>query len=279
MIVRVDDTVFRGRTVTIERDVDPDVVARAVRNGAATGERHAVAVRSQTPPPVHERVGCLHPEMGVKPKTALASAGRARGLSTRFDEELRARRRELREVSVEHVETAPQRASVADATAETAALREEVAETRGRLAAHRALDGDVAELEVTLESAARDLSEAETTAVAAEQTLDRQRAAARAARETLDRRMHLEDALANCRRKARAALVERLRDAFASAVAAAPGGPETVPADPFAVDPVTAGLALARLADFDAPVVVACDRFETPDAASAWLGAPVVALR
>ena len=277
MILRLADTVYRGRTVTVDGNVEPVAVARAVREVPVDESR--VTVRAQTPAPVHERVGCLHPQMGLQTRTALAEAGRARGLSTRFDAAIRELRQALRELSAPTVEADDQRRAVAEASAETARLRERVATTRGRLAAHRELDGDTDELEARLESAASDLSEAETSAVAAEQTLARTREKARAARAVLDRRMRLEDDLANRQRQARARLVDRLTDAFASAVAAAPGGPDSRPADPFAVDAVTAGLAVARIADFDAPVVLACDRFPDADAASAWLGAPVVRLR
>jgi hypothetical protein len=277
VICHVDGTTVRGRTVTLD-GVDAHAVARAVRTGEATADDRVV-VRSRTPSPAHERVGCVHPEMGLRPKTALAAVGRARGLSTPHDAAIRRLRRELDDVSAPAVERAPQRERVADSRTETERLRERVAETRGRLAARRDLDADTGDLGERLESAARRLSEAETRAVAAEQTLDRKRETARAARETLDDRMALEDALANRRREARADLVDRLRDPFASAVASAPGGPARRPTDPFAADTVTVGLALARIAAFDAPVVVACDRFGDATEASAWLNAPVVLVR
>lgn len=278
MICRFDGTTVRGRAATVE-DVDARAVARAVREGEATDDDTAVVVRSRTPPPAHERVGCLHPEMGLQPKTALAAAGRARGLSTFHDAAIRRLERAIREVSAPAVERASQRERVTDSQAETARLRERVAELRGRLAARRDLDADTGDLDERLESTARRLSEAETRAVAAEQTLDRKRQTARVARAKLDDRMALEDALANRRREARADLVDRLRDPFTSAVASVPGGPARRPADPFAVDTVTAGLALARVAAFDAPVVVACDRFSDATEASAWLNAPVVFVR
>jgi hypothetical protein len=87
--------------------------------------------------------------------------------------------------------------------------------------------------------------------------------------------MHLEDEVANLERRVRSALVDRFRDAYAAAVADVPGGSGD-PGDPFDVDPLTAGLAVARVADFDAPVVVVCDRFGSAQAASRWLAAPVV---
>jgi hypothetical protein len=277
VILRLADTVSRGRAVAVDRDVDPETVARAIREGTADESR--IAVLARRPPPVHERVGCLRPSMGLRTRTALAEAGRARGLSTRFDAAIRKTRRALEELSAPAVEAGDERRAVAKTSTETARLRERVAAARGRLAAHRELDADTDDPGASLEAAARDLSEAETSAVAARERLNRTREKARSARATLDRRMRLEDELANQQRQARALLVDRLRDAFASAVAAAPGGPDSRPADTFAVDAVTAGLAVARIADFDAPVVLACDRFPDADAASAWLGAPVVQIR
>jgi len=276
MILRLDETAYRGRAVAVPEAVDPTAVARAVREGTVTAADRTVSVQSRSPAAVHKRVGCIHPEMGLRVRTALAAGGRARGLSTPHDADIRAARETLHELPLQSIETTDERRRVAQLTAETDRLRERVAETRGRLAAHRTLDEPVDDLETALESAARDLSEAETSAAAAEQSLEQRRAAVRTARETLDRRMRLEDELANCQRRARAALVDRLADAYASAVAAVPDGPRTRPADPFAVDPVTAALAVARIADFDAPVVLACDRFADAEAASAWLGAPVI---
>jgi hypothetical protein len=268
---------YRGRAVTVASTADPTLVARAVREGEATEDGQTVLVQSQRPHQVHERVGCLHTEMGLRTRTALAEAGRARGLSTPHDDALEAAREELRGLAPETVDTTPQRRAVATASAETDRLRERVAETRGRLAERRDANRETDEVTADLEAAARDLSEAETSAVAARQNLSRQREEARTARNTLDRRLALEDEVANLRRQARRALVERLRDAYAAAVDAVPGGSGGVP-DPFEAEPVTAGLAVARVADFDGPVVLACDRFADADAAAAWLGAPVIRL-
>ncbi len=277
MIVEVGDTVARGRAVTLGEQVDPATVARAVRERTATDDQR-VTVRSQRPHPVYDRVGYIHPAMGLRVKTALAEAGRARGLSTPEDRGIRECRRELDEQCSPTVETVDQRQHLAETSTDTAALRERVAETRGRLSARRTVDAETAETVDRLQRAARELSEVETSAVAAEQRLQRKRSQAREAREVLDQRMRRQDELANRKRRARATLVERLTDAYRSAVAAVPGGPATL-TDPFAVDPVTAGLAIARLAEFDAPVVLACDRFADADAASAWLAAPVVRVK
>lgn len=275
MICEVDETVTCGRAVTLPASVDPRTVARAVREGEATDGQTTIRVRARRPPAVHERVGCLHPEMGLHVRTALAEAARARGLSTRFDREIRTLTERLSKLTVERVEPTDERRAVAAARTTTERLAEEVAETRGELIARREGDGETDAVAAEFREAARDLSEAETTAAAASQNLDRRRREARAARDRLERRLALEDDLGNLRRQARAALVDRVRAAYGSAVVRVPGAPEPV-SDPFDVDPVPAALAVARLAAFDAPVVLACDRFPSPRVASAWLGAPVI---
>jgi len=275
VICRVGEAVHRGRAVSLVRQVDPGTVARAVREGTVNGPEATVSVTARTPNRVHERVGCLHPEMGLRVRTALAAAARARGVWTPHDAPLRRARERLAAFDVDGVETADARRQLASARADTDRLRERVAAARGRLEAREELGADTEPARERLEAAARELSEAETTAAAARQSLDRERREARAARDALDERMRLEDEVANLERRARRVLVDRTRDAYAAAVADAPGGPADA-ADPFAADPLTAGLAVARVADFDAPVVVACDRFSGARAASRWLAAPVV---
>ncbi|WP_302082100.1 hypothetical protein [Salinibaculum rarum] len=275
MICEVDGAVSCGRTVTLCASADPETVARAVREGIASDGQTTVRVRARRPHAVHERVGAVHPEMGLRPRTALAEAARARGLSTPFDDEIRARAERLADLTIEDVETADQRQAVAAASTETERLREEVAQTRGELIARRDRDDETDGVAERFRDAARELSEAETTAVTARQNLTRRRREARAVRDRLEQRLALEDDLANLRRQARAALVDRVRDAYACAVEGVPGGPARV-TDPFDVDAVTAALAVARIAAFDAPVVLACDRFPSARAASAWLATPVI---
>jgi hypothetical protein len=275
VICHVGETVYRGRVVTVEESVDPRALWRAIREGEATDRGTDIAVQARTPGPVHERVGCLHPEMGLHVRTALAEAARSRGYTTALDERIDMLGQRLAELSVEGVETTDQRRAVAEASADTERLQETVAERRGELQTRRE-EGDAGGTAEQFRATARELSEAETAAIAARQTLDQRRQAARDARDGLNRRMGLEDDLANARREARRRLVERTRDLFSRAVRSVPGGPGTV-TDPFAVDALTAGLAVARIVDLAAPVVLACERFDSPRAASAWLDAPVVA--
>jgi hypothetical protein len=275
VICRVDGTTVRGRVVTLDCGVDPGTVAAAVREGTTSDGDVPVSVSARTPHPVHERVGCLRPEMGLHVRTALAEAARARGWTTRYDAELERTRETLSTFEPDRVETGAARRAVASASAETDRLRERVAAMRGRLRARAEHDLDEQPARRKLEDAARELSEAETRATAARQTLDRRRREARSVRDDLEERLALEDEVANLQRRARRVLVERARDAYAAAVTAVPDGP-TDPEEPFDVDPLTAGFAVARVASFEAPVVVACDRFGSARAASRWLGAPVV---
>jgi hypothetical protein len=275
VICRIDGEAVRGRAVTLDRDVAPAVVARAVRDGTASDGEVTVTVSARQPHMVHERVGCLRRGIGLHVRTALAGAARARGWTTEYDAELERARAELAAFETGDAETKPARRVVASASAETDRLRERVAAMRGRLRARSEHGLDDQPARERLEEAARELSEAETRATAARQTLDRRRRDARSVRDDLEARLKLEDEVANLERSARAALVERARDVYAAAVATAPGG-STDPENPFDVDPLTAGLAVARVAGFDGPVVVACDRFGGARAASRWLGAPVV---
>ena len=275
MICRVGETVHRGRAVSLTGKVDPETIARAVREGTADGPEVTVSVTARTPHRVHGRVGCLQPGMGLRVRTALAAAARIRGVRTPHDTHLRRAHERLAALDVGGVETTDARRRLASARADTDRLRERVASARGRLQAREELGADTGPARERLETAARELSESETSAAAARQSLDRRRRKARAARDDLDERMHLEDEVANLERRVRSALVDRFRDAYAAAVADVPGGSGD-PGDPFDVDPLTTGLAVARVADFDAPVVVACDRFGSAQAASRWLAAPVV---
>jgi len=284
VICRVGGAVHRGRTVSLAGAVAPETVATAVRAGSATAaDGTTVAVTARTPHPVHERVGCLCPGMGLRVRTALAAAARARGVGTPHDTPLRRTRERLAALTDESEgdtsdgpdpSMADARERLAAARAETDRLRERVATVRGRLRAREESGLPTEDVRAELEATARELSEVETEAVAARQTLERARRRTRETRDELDERLRLEDRVANLERRARRTLVERVRDAYAAAVADVPG--TTEPPDPFAVDALTAGFAVARVADFDAPVVVTGNRFGSARAASRWLGAPVV---
>jgi chromosome segregation ATPase len=205
--------------------------------------------------------------MGLRTRTALASAARTRGHTTPYDEEIVALREELQSISVDEVSSQSHRRTLAESETERERLRETVATERGRLQA----DGNAETDRRT--DAIRRLSEVETTAAATREQLDRVRAGRRDRRDRRERRFRLEDRLENQKRAARAHLLEEVRDSYATAVKRAP---ESQCSDPFEADPVTAALAVARVASLDAPVVLACDRFDSPATAREWLDTPVV---
>ncbi len=276
MICRVDGTVYRGRSVTVRKAVSPELLARAVREGEATDGDVTVTVTARTPHDVHEYVGCLHSGRGLRVKTALASAARARGHVTPYDDQLAETRRALAAVETETVDASDQRRDLAEARTETDRLREQVAALRGRLDARREQDLPTDQTRDELHAAIRALSEAETDTAAARQRLERERERGRDVRDDLTRRFRLEDEVGNLERRARAHLVEQVQSVYESALVAVPNGPDAVPADPFDVDSLTGGLAVARVAAPDAPVVLSCDRFDSARAASAWLDAPAL---
>jgi hypothetical protein len=270
---RIGDVVRYGPAVRIDQSVDGASVVTAVRGETAESP---IAVHAPEPEPVHDHVGYLHPEMGLRTRTALAKAERSRGQTTPYDDDIEAvqERRESLSVETEAESLRTRREAVAAKSAETAQIRERVATLRGKLQAARDHGEDPEQITQELEAAIQELSEIETAEAAARQRLDRARQAARERRTERERIQRLEDRLRNLHRQARSHLVEAATDRFEAAVAAVPGSDE--PADPFEADPVTAGLAIARIAAIDAPLVVGCDRFESPRAAHEWLDAPVL---
>jgi len=280
---RVGSVVRRGEAVTVDQPVDPRLVARAVGADEPVGEAPSVAVSAPPTGPAHEHVGCVRPEMGLRTRTALAAAGRARGLSTPVDDELARVREHLANLSTGDVTTEPERRRVAETTTETERLRERVAAARGELSAaevgagETAGDGDGPRQRLL--SAITELSEVETTTAAARERLERKRREVQATRDALDRRLALEDRAGNLERAGRAHLVATLETAYADAVAAVPGVDAADAADPLAAEPVVAALAVARVASPEAPVVVSCERFADAESARTWLDAPVIYIR
>lgn len=267
-MLEADGLVRTGRAVDARTlPVDGAAVVAAVRGEGDT----TVTVEAPTPRAVHERVGFVRPGMGLSVRTALAAAARSTGLAAPQDDDIAAAREELAAIEVPETEPTAARRDLAAADTETERLEERVAELRGTVQTLRDRDADASAAESKLASAVRDLSEVATERTAADQRLDRDRL--RDARDARERRLRLEDEKANLERAARSHLVGEVRDAYAAAVADAPG---PTPEDPLAADPVTAALAAGRVAELRAPVVLACDRFPAPAAAASWLGAPVV---
>lgn len=275
MILRVGGRTVCGGVVDVrDADVEASAVAAAVR-----GRDAPCGVHCPVPGAVHERAGFVRPGMGLATRTALAAAGRSRGIATPHDDDLAATRADIDEVVAEIASF--DAAAVRPATTPTAPdaerdrLRERVAELRGRVQALEGADRDADDARSRLRDAARRLSELETERVAAVETRER----ARDLRDLRERQLRLEDREANLERRARVHLVDELRPEFATAVDAS-GSPTADPpdGDPFSADPVTASLAVLRIARVAAPVVLAVDRFDSPAAAAEWLDAPVVRL-
>ncbi|MFD1586221.1 hypothetical protein ACFR9U_04450 [Halorientalis brevis] len=271
MILSFEGTIREGRALDVR---DLDLTAAAVV-AAVRGRESSVDVTAPEHGSVHERVGHVRPGMGLSTRTALAAAARSRGLSAPQDEQLAAVRAELSTLDCPSVSTRAERRSVSEQGAETERLRERVAALRGRVQAARERGDDTEELEAELAAAVRDLSEAETERVAARERFDAARDAAREARDVREQRLKLADRRANLERAARAHLVEQVDTEYAEAVAAVPG---RTPTNPYEADGVTAALAVGRVAALNAPVVLDCDRFDSPEAAASWLDAPVVRL-
>lgn len=285
MILRVEGRTHCGAVVDLrdrDADVDGSALAAAIR-----GEDSPYGAQCSTPTEVHERAGFVRRGTGLATRTALAAAGRSRGLATPSDDELAAVRDDLAALRAELAGDGDAVTRAGTGTpapdADRDRLRERVAELRGRVRALEAADRDPSDARSKLRDAARRLSELETRRVAAVETRER----ARELRDRRDRLLRLEDRAANLERDARAHLVDELRGEFAAAVddlhsiaddEAASDAGDSGGTDPFAVDPVTASLAVLRVARVRAPVVLAVDRFESPAAAAEWLDAPVVAL-
>jgi hypothetical protein len=273
---------LRGRVGT-DADVAADVedLVAAVRHGRGGGENdHSLAVACPDPEPAHEYVGLVRPGMALRVRTALAAGARSRGLSAPQDEELASVRAELADLTVPEVDAAAARERLAGTESAVAAERERVAALRGRLQAARDAGRETEELREALRAAARDLSEVETERAAAREALEAAERRAREARDARERRRRLEDRAANLARAARSHLVDTLGEEYATAVAAVPGsdqsGDPRAGESPLDADPVSAALAVGRVAELRAPVVLAVDRFANPDAAADWLDAPVV---
>jgi hypothetical protein len=263
----VAGTTYTGAVVDLRaRDIGGRALAESIR-----GQRCLPAVSCPEPPSVYVYAGHVHPPMGLRTRTALAAAARSQGHATPQDEAIAECRERLSELDCSPPDLPEPVDPVPDSTID--GLQETVATHRGRLTARRAVGADDGAARADLRDAAAELSERETRRTAARETRELRRERARAYRDALEERRRLSDELANRRRRARATLVDRLSGAFARAVEAAPG---PVPDSPFDADPVTAALAVLRIAHTPAPVVVETDRFRTPAAAADWLDAPVV---
>lgn len=270
---RVGGRKYTGPAIELAGAVEGARLLEAIRCSESGG---GPQVTCPSPGPLFEHVGHVHEGMGLRTRTALARAGRSLGLTTPYDDDLAEARDELAALETRVDERARKREAVATHEETVSELRERVAAARGRLAAKREVGEDTTEAVAELQAAIKALSEHETEVIAARQELTERRAATENYRDQYERRFALEDRIANLERQARKHLVEQCRERFVAALDALPGA--TVDGEPFAADPVPAALAIARVGDPRAPVVLDCDRFASAAAAHDWLGCPVVRL-
>lgn len=270
--VEYEGEVRAGRVVDLRgTGLGPGRVRRAIREGEVGGLR----VDCPEPGAVHGHVGVVSPDVSAAVRPALAAAARSRGLAAPQDDEVDAVRERLADLTVPDggPDLADARRRLAGTETAVERRRERVATLRGRLQAARETGRDPDDLEADLAEATAALSEAETERAAAREALDRAERRAREERDARERRRRLQDRAANLERAARAHLVERVRAEYAAAVADLCGD-----CDPFAVPDDVAVLAVARVADLRAPIVLACDR-RSPAEPATWLDAAVVRVR
>ena len=263
------------------RDASAGAIAAAVQASGAVATARGDALRVLAPQPgaLHERVGAIRPGTTLSLRSALAAAERTRPGAVDGVAALADAREALAAIEVPDVDVAGARERVADAREAAAAVQADVAAARGAVQAREDLDGDVDAGRERLRAAVATASERETELVAAEQALARERERAREARDARSRRLALEDRVGRLERDVRANRVEAVWPAFRTAVAAVPGGDErTVGREPgsFAGEDATAALAVVRVADVSAPVVIAVDRFDAAASARRVLDAPVI---
>lgn len=306
MKVRIAGDTLSGRAIDLrDAGLDPATVAAAIRgdSGAIVTDRSvsiddstatdcaipddlSVSIECQRPGPAHDHIGAIRAGMDLRLRSALAAAARSRGHAAPQADELAAVRDRLDSLDAPEIDLQRARRRVADASDTEAELRERVATLQGRVQALRETSdeggGDrtqnttVEDAEAELAEATRRLSEVETERIAAEQALARARERAKANRERRRKRLRLQDRADNLRRTAREHLAETVHEVFADAR-------DSLPAD--ADDPTLGGsvgdaLAVARVAELSAPVVLArdADPFGSAEAAARWLDGPVLRL-
>jgi hypothetical protein len=290
MRVKLADEIRTGRAIDLREwsrsDSPPSefgvsAVAHEIRGDDCCGEERGhpdrpLAIDCPTPGPVHEHVGAIRAGMDLSLRPALAAAARTRGHAPPQAEVLVEVRDRLDALDPPEIDLRAARRRVAEASEATDEAREEVAALRGRVAALRDADADHEAAESKLSEATRRLSEVETERIAAEQALARARDRATQNRERRRERLRLEDREVNLRRAAREHLAGVVRESFEAAR-------EDVPSGVGASG--SAALAVVRVADLDAPVVVArgvdafgADAFDGVEALSRWLDSSLVAL-
>lgn len=226
-----------------------------------------IDVECPAPGPLHRFVGLLDGRPVRSRRRLLALAARSRGATAPQDDAIHHLREELADCSPPALDLSSLRRRAAEVGQRESDLRERAATLRGELSARREVGADTEAVADELTDVTAELVEVETDRIAAEQALADAERRAREARDARERRLELQDALANRRREARSHLADRVAGAVDDAE-------ETVPGRPGA--PTTTRLAVVRVAEVEAPVVLAVDRFESADHAHRVLDAPVV---
>jgi len=259
VIVRYDGRTWCGAVADLREHAPTSrAVAAAIR-----GDDAPCRVHCPVPGPLFDHVGHVHPEMGLRLRTALAVAARSRGLTAPQASEIERLRAERDRITLDDGHQHRSDAPDTDPTE----LRERVATLRGRVQALEANGEDASDARAELRAAAATLSEGQTARIAAEEY----RTQTRTDRDRRERRMRLDDRIANLERDARSALVEQIREPYERAVFALDSTVE-----PFDAPPLVAALAIGRIGRPRGPVVLATDRFPSPAAAADWIGGPVI---
>jgi len=274
--IRVDGATYRGRTIDLGTGLPATAVVSAIRGEDPDPWVEATCPR---PAPVHDHVGHVAPSVPFSLRAALAAAARSRGETAPQRPALESARERLAELTPPEADLADARRRVATAGASESQLRERVATLRGRLQAVRDVGGDVDPVRTELQAAIEELTEVETERIAAEQALEMAERDARSVRDRREERLRLEDRVANLERDARRSLAASVYEEFAAATAVLPGAAAAGDAPgEFEGETLTAMLAVARVADVDAPIVVESGPFDSAAGAADALDAPVVRL-
>ncbi|WP_231186132.1 hypothetical protein [Haladaptatus sp. DYF46] len=278
MKIEIGGRTVRGRAIDLrDESISLSNAVTAVRSDT---ESNALIVDCPEPGPAHAYVGCIESGMSIRFRPAMAAAARSVGMNAPQDEEVAEIEATLRSLDVGGSSLRAERRRIAEVGGSKAEHRERVATLRGRVQALRDSDGNLEEAESKFRNATRKLAEIETERIAAEQALEDARERQRSVRDDRERRLRLRDRKSNLERAAREYLARHVHADFVSAMEAIPGGKRepcrTTKRKSFEGEPVTAALAIARIARIRAPVVLACERFESTRAAADCLNAPVL---